>query len=172
MTTIEIREAGLRDLQDLAELFEVLMEVPSNIEAMGRQLAKVTEDPHYFLAVACDGDKVIGTAMGIECYDLVGSCHPFLVVENVVVNPDYRGQGAGKMLMKRLEQFAEERVCSYIIFVSSGYREKAHQFYARWAIPAIIKGLKNSLGYWDNGSGKGSLSRLGASAAGFLFIHF
>ncbi|ACS99381.1 GNAT family N-acetyltransferase [Paenibacillus sp. JDR-2] len=145
MTTIEIREAELRDLQDLAKLFEVLMEVPSNIEAMGRQLAKVTEDPRYFLAVACDGDKVIGTAMGIECYDLVGSCHPFLVVENVVVNPDYRGQGVGKMLMKRLEQFAEERVCSYIIFVSSGYREKAHQFYRALGYSSDNQGFKKQL---------------------------
>ncbi|WP_336790223.1 GNAT family N-acetyltransferase [Paenibacillus sp. MMO-177] len=145
MTGIMIREAGLQDLQNLAELFEVLMEVPSNIEAMGRQLAKVTKDPHYFLAAACDGDKVIGTAMGIECYDLVGDCRPFLVVENVVVNPDYRGQGVGKMLMQRLEQFAEERVCSYIIFVSSGYREQAHRFYRALGYSSENQGFKKQL---------------------------
>ncbi|NIK69494.1 GNAT family N-acetyltransferase [Paenibacillus sp. BK720] len=145
MTTIAIREAGTRDLRDLAKLFEVLMEVRSNIEAMGRMLATVTEDPQYFLAAACDGDQVIGTAMGIECYDLVGNCRPFLVVENVVVNPDYRGRGVGKMLMKRLEQFAEERECSYIIFVSSGYREKAHQFYRALGYSSDHQGFKKQL---------------------------
>ncbi|MCM3629582.1 GNAT family N-acetyltransferase [Paenibacillus glycanilyticus] len=145
MSTIVLREAGLSDLQDLAWLFEELMEVPSNIEVMSRQLQKVTEDNHYFLAAACDGDKVIGTAMGIECYDLVGDCHPFLVVENVVVSPDYRGQGIGKMLMQKLEQFAEERGCSYIIFVSSGYREKAHQFYRALGYSSDNQGFKKKL---------------------------
>ncbi|SFE77419.1 phosphoglycolate phosphatase [Paenibacillus catalpae] len=145
MSTIVIREAELQDLQDLAKLFEELMEVPSNLEAMSRQLKRVTEDEHYFLAGACDGDKVIGTAMGIECCDLVGDCHPFLVVENVVVSPDYRGQGVGKMLMRRLEQFAEERGCSYIIFVSSGYREKAHQFYRALGYSSDNQGFKKKL---------------------------
>ncbi|GLX70290.1 GNAT family N-acetyltransferase [Paenibacillus glycanilyticus] len=145
MTTIKLREANTQDLQDLSKLFEELMEVPSNIEAMERTLAKITADPHYFLAAACDGDQVIGTAMGIECYDLVGQCHPFLLVENVVVSPNYRGQGIGKLLMQRLEQFAEERGCSYIIFVSSGYREKAHQFYRSLGYSSDNQGFKKQL---------------------------
>lgn len=148
MTTVVVREAELRDLPELADLFEELMEVPSNREAMSGQLKKVTEDSHYFLASACDGEKVIGTAMGIECYDLVGNCYPFLVVENVVVSPAYRGQGVGKMLMQRLEQFAEERGCSYIIFVSSGYREKAHQFYRSLGYSSDNQGFKKQLREW------------------------
>ncbi|MGO4109477.1 GNAT family N-acetyltransferase [Paenibacillus sp. YAF4_2] len=145
MSTIVIREAELRDIDDLSTLFEELMEVPSNKEAMSRQLVKITSDSHYFLAAACDGDKVIGTAMGIECYDLVGNCYPFLVIENVIVSSDYRGQGVGKQLMLHLEQVARERGCSYIIFVSSGYREKAHQFYRTLGYSSDNQGFKKQL---------------------------
>lgn len=69
--------------------------------------------------------------MGIICYDLVGECKPFMVIENVIVSPNVRRQGIGKKLMLGIEKIAKERDCYYMIFVSGEQRIEAHVFYEK-----------------------------------------
>ncbi|WP_223193011.1 GNAT family N-acetyltransferase [Paenibacillus sedimenti] len=102
----------------------------------------ISGDPKYYVAVACIGNKVIGTSMGIICYDLVGNCDPFMLVENVVVSKEYQSRGVGKLLMKTLEEFGQKNQCNYVILVSGGNRESAHNFYESIGYSADQRGFK------------------------------
>ncbi|MBD3921537.1 GNAT family N-acetyltransferase [Paenibacillus sp. PR3] len=126
---IIVRRAQKEDARDLSELFVAFIGTESNIEKVQEQLDLINEQSNYWVAVACIDEKVIGTAMGIVCPDIVGECLPYLLVENVVVSPLHQGQGIGTKLMNALEEFAKKNQCAYVILASSETREQAHRFY-------------------------------------------
>jgi GNAT superfamily N-acetyltransferase len=143
--TVLIRKANGSDAVALSEMFFEFIGISSDINKMQNQLEFISQQPNYFVAVACVNDVVLGTAMGIICHDLVGNCSPFLLVENVVVSRKSRGQGLGKVLMNSLEDFAKDNNCNYIMLASSNERNEAHLFY-------------ESLGY--EGAKRGFIKRL------------
>lgn len=145
MNPITIRKAESDDVAELSELFVDFNGKESNLNAMKKQLEVISANPDYYVAVACDGNKVIGTAMGIACYDLVGDCNSFLLIENVVVLPKFQGQGVGKLLMQALERFGESKDCKYVILVSESKRESSHKFYESIGYSADQRGFKKQL---------------------------
>jgi GNAT superfamily N-acetyltransferase len=140
-----IRKAEITDVNGLSDLFIEFIGTESSLKAMRIQLEIISNDLNYFVAVACDDDKIIGTSMAIKCLDLVGNCNPFLLVENVVVSPQYRGQGIGKLLMQSIEDFAADNKCNYIMLVSGNNREQAHDFYRSIGYSNDNQGFKKRL---------------------------
>lgn len=128
---LEIRKAELKDAEGLCILLSELVGRCCNLEALREQLALILADMHYGLFVACDGSRVVGTVMGIACYDLAFDGKKFGVVENVITDEDYRGQGVGRRLFRALEEWAVQQDCAYIQLVSSARRTGAHRFYER-----------------------------------------
>lgn len=124
-----IRKAEMGDVEDLSEIFIEFVGGDSDISAMEKQIETISNNSNYYVAVACDSEKVVGTAMGIVCYDLCGICKQFMVIENVVVLQAYRGKGIGKLLMLELENFAIKNECKYIILVSENKRKVSHKLY-------------------------------------------
>lgn len=72
------------DLNDVVGLFVDFIGRESNMTAMRAQIEKISSNENYYIAVVCDGNEVIGTATGIICYDIVGDCDQFMLIENVV----------------------------------------------------------------------------------------
>lgn len=124
-----IRKAEINDVTDLSEIFIEFTGENSDTIAMKKQIEVISKNPNYFVAIACDGEKVVGTAMGVVCYDLCGSCKQFMLIENVAVLPAYRGKGIGKLLMQAQEEFGRKNNCKYIILVSESKRIESHKFY-------------------------------------------
>jgi GNAT superfamily N-acetyltransferase len=52
-----------------------------------------------------------------------------MLIENIVVLPTYQRKGAGKLLMKVLEDFGRKNHCKYVILVSEAKRESSLKFY-------------------------------------------
>ncbi|AKG37938.1 GCN5 family acetyltransferase [Paenibacillus durus ATCC 35681] len=140
-----VRKAEIDDIAGLSELFVDFIGKESNLAAMKKQLEVISANPNYYVAVACEGKKVIGTSMGITCYDLVGDCNSFLLIENVVVLHQYRGQGVGKLLMQALEDFGEIQHCKYVILVSESKRQSSHKFYESIGYSTDQRGFKKQL---------------------------
>ncbi|BBI30927.1 GNAT family N-acetyltransferase [Cohnella abietis] len=145
MNPITIRKAKTDDVIELSELFYEFIGVGSDLTAMKIQIEITSNNPNYYVAVACDGNRVVGTAMGIVCYDLVGNCNPFMLAENVVVSSEYQGRGIGKLLMQALEDFGQMNQCNYVILVSGSKRETAHKFYESIGYSPDHKGFKKRL---------------------------
>jgi GNAT superfamily N-acetyltransferase len=142
MEQVKIRKVSIDDITGLSELFVEFIGTQSNLITMKKQIEVISNDSKYYVAVACVGNKVIGTSMGIICYDLVGSCNPFMLVENVVVSQEYQGRGIGKLLMQALEEFGQKNQCNYAILVSGGNRESAHNFYEALGYSTDSRGFK------------------------------
>ncbi len=142
---ITVRKAEKDDVVGLSDLFVEFIGQGSNLTAMKQQIEVLSANSNYYIAVAIDRDKVVGTSMGIVCYDLVGNCNPFLLIENVVVLPEYQGQGVGNLLMQTLEDFGIINHCNYVILVSESKRESSHKFYEAIGYSTDQRGFKKRL---------------------------
>jgi predicted N-acetyltransferase YhbS len=118
------------NLHGLKELYEnAFEESHTDLNAATATFEKIRNNSCYNILVAKDGEKVVGSVMGLACYELFGSCKPFMVVENVAVLQSHRRKGIAKMLFERLEEIARSLECSAILFVSSEHRLGAHKLY-------------------------------------------
>ena len=126
---VVIKEIELASLHELGDLYQELMNKPSNLNKLEEVFKEIKADRRYILLGAFVEGELLGSLMGIICQDLVGDCKPFMVIENVVVSSRARRQGVGKKLMNAIEEMAHERDCYYIILVSGEQRKEAHIFY-------------------------------------------
>ena len=53
----------------------------------------------------------------------------FVVIGGLVVDRDHRGQGIGRALLERAEQWAVTQGCGIVRLWSSSMRSEAHKFY-------------------------------------------
>lgn len=144
MITIQLASAS--DLVSLANLFEELVGVKTDITKMRDQFYRIQSNPDYVVLVAKEKDSVVGSVMGIICHDLVGNCNPFMVLENVIVRSHLRGKGIGRRLMGRIEEIAIQYKCNYIMFVSRNDRKNAHKFYESVGYGLdVVQGFKKYL---------------------------
>ena len=143
---IEIKKVERTDLENLSLLMEELSGKKSKNNLIEKNLELISKNDNYILLGARINGKLLGTLMGIICYDLVGECRPFMVIENVIVSHSSRDSGIGKKLMIEIENIAKIRKCSYIFFVSSSRRRDAHKFYESLGYePDKVKGYKKHL---------------------------
>ena len=127
---IEINFLRKNDLEGLKKLYEQGFESSSfNNENVHRTYEIIKDNTSYNILCAKIDGIVVGSVMGVACYELFGECKPFMVIENVVVLKEFRKQGIAKRLMVQLEKRAVELNCSMIIFVSSAHRIGAHKLY-------------------------------------------
>lgn len=126
---VAIREIESDSLSALSELYSELTNKSTDFNKLEAVYKVIKANSNYILLGAYIEGELLGSVMGIVCYDLVGECKPFMVIENVVVSSRARRQGVGQKLMAALEVIARERDCWYIILVSGEQRKEAHIFY-------------------------------------------
>jgi ribosomal protein S18 acetylase RimI-like enzyme len=143
---IAIKPIERSDLRDSASLFAELSGKPTNKESMLNNFEWMEKNGDYYVLGAKLDQRLAGSIMGIVCRDLVGECKPFMVVENVIVSNQFRGQGIGKRLMLEMEKIGRKRDCHYIMFVSGAQRRDAHQFYESLGYKLdVVQGFKKYL---------------------------
>ncbi|WP_413306038.1 GNAT family N-acetyltransferase [Bacillus sp. 1P10SD] len=96
---------------------------------MSKQFNKLHKNNSHIFISAFENEKLIGSVMGVICEELYGDCKPFLVLENMVVDKNYRNSGVGKALITELERIATQRGCSQVVFVTERDRIDAIKFY-------------------------------------------
>lgn len=117
------------DVAQLEQLYRQFWGEGACTETMTKQFNKLHKNhSHIFLSVM-ENNKLIGSVMGVICEELYGDCKPFLVLENMIVDNNYRNKGVGKSLISTLEKMAAERGCSQVIFVTERNRDNAVKFY-------------------------------------------
>lgn len=118
-----------QDLPDLARLYSQFRGEQSSLEDMRITFRKLEEDSDYTLLGVREGGRLVGSVMGVLCWELYGSCRPFMVVEDVIVDQAHRRRGVGSKLMQAMEQEALRHDCSYIMLVTDADRTDALGFY-------------------------------------------
>jgi GNAT superfamily N-acetyltransferase len=126
---MQIREMIAEDISQLEQLYRQFWGEESCVEAMNKQFHKLQERDSHIIISAIDNNKLIGSVMGVVCEELYGDCKPFLVLENMIVDKNYRNKGVGKALISELEKMATKRGCTQVIFVTERNRVDAIKFY-------------------------------------------
>ena len=134
-----IEPLKIEDILQVLELYKTL--IPFEFCTNGSLAAyqKMMSNENYYLVVAKEDNRIIGSALGICCKCLVAS---FLVIEDVIVKEGLRGKGIGRKLMEDLDEFAKSKNCVYAILVSSGHRKAAHQFYEKNGFIDDVRGFR------------------------------
>ena len=134
-----LEKLKVEDIPDLLELYTALIPFETSLEKSVEIYKEMLLDENYFLMVAKENNRVIGSALGICCNGLI---EPFLVIEDVIVKEGLRGKGIGKKLMESLDEFAKNKHCGYAILVSSAHRTGAHKFYERAGFIDSVVGFR------------------------------
>ena len=143
-TIVRIQES---DLEEFAALGKELCGRETNTIHLKDNFYKMVRNPDYLLIGAKDEQqRLIGSVMGIICMDIVGDCRPFVVLENLIVSEKARGLGVGNLLVRYIEDYARERNCYFITFISLAKRKEAHAFYETIGYAkGVVEGFKKYL---------------------------
>ena len=118
-----------QDLPDLVRLYKQFHGEDSSLEEMRITFRRLENDMDYCLLGVREEGRLIGSVMGILCWELYGPCRPFMVVEDVIVDQGHRRRGVGSKLMRAIERVALRHDCSYIMLVTDANRTDALGFY-------------------------------------------
>jgi predicted N-acetyltransferase YhbS len=118
-----------QDLPELARLYRQFRGEESSVEDMRKTFRRLRKNKNYTFLGVREGGILVGSVMGILCEELYGSCRPFMIVEDMVVDQASRRRGIGSMLMRSIEQEARRNSCSYIMLVTDASRREALGFY-------------------------------------------
>lgn len=159
MSTTVVREAEVDDLDRLLELYWELAEhdparTPANAASARGPLSRILGDDDHHLCVASADGSLVGAAELIVVPNLTHQCRPWAVIENVIVMPSARGNGAGTLLLERLLAIAHARDCYKVQLHSGKHRIDAHRLYQRLGFRPVAEGFKR---YYD-GTRTGFLS--------------
>ncbi len=128
---VQIRKMIAEDIPELSRLYRFFRDEESSIQCMQTIFTKIDENEDYYVLCVLNGDKLAGSISGIVCMDLYGDCRPYMVVENFIVDRDFRRQGMGEKLFRSIEKIARERGCSQIILITDHDRKDAIRFYKK-----------------------------------------
>jgi ribosomal protein S18 acetylase RimI-like enzyme len=143
---MDIAPLAEEDLPQLMSLQAELIDEASDLNRMRELFTDIVKDGAYYLLGAKKEGRLVGSLVGIICYDLIGKCIPFMVIENVIVTKELRHQGVGRMLMTEIEAIARAKGCRYIMLVSAITREQAPAFYHSLGYAsAPYRGFKKNL---------------------------
>ena len=134
--------SNIRPLQekDIEVLYEMICNLASHdgvdsatFPVTKEKLQKYGFGPNrYFLGEVAEIDeKVVGYALYYYTFSgYQGS--PVLYINNLYVKPDYRGQGIGTQLLKRLAQYGVEHECCRIALDVFEWNETAFAFFKKF----------------------------------------
>jgi GNAT superfamily N-acetyltransferase len=143
---MEIRRARAEDVEQIVGMLAddplgATRERPGDPRYLAA-FAELDADPRQLLAVAEDGDEVVGTLQltFIPGLSRVGATRA--LIEAVRVRSDQRGAGLGQRLIEWAIEQARLRGCVLVQLTTDASRTEAHRFYQRLGFEASHVGMK------------------------------
>ena len=146
-----IRPAIETDITRILELYEEQLVIGATETEMQQSpsaddyrytFSEINALPGCELLVAEENGEVIGTTMLMIVPNLSHKALPWAVVENVVVDSEYRRQGVGRLLMDYCMAKAKEAGCYKVQLLSNKGRNEAHKFYLSLGYKASAEGFR------------------------------
>src|SRR3954464_3189045 len=104
---------------------------------------RILGDPNRTVLVAEDrGEFAVGTADVLIVPTLTHDGSPWALVENVVVDLEWRRRGVGRALVTHAVRVAHDAGCYKLQLTSSDHRDGAHRFYERLGFTATSTGFR------------------------------
>lgn len=145
---VAVRPARADDLEGLLALLSQLNEDGEPAKAnpeLATTLARILASDGRTLLVAETAEGLVGTLDLVILAALTHGGHPWAVIENVVVDGEWRQRGVGRTLMDRAVAIAAAAECSEVQLVSHERRHEAHVLYERAGFDAPVRGFRRYL---------------------------
>ena len=132
MDDVVIRRAEVADLQSLAALLRLLFSIEEdfsfNEEKQLHGLHLMLESQSAIVLVAVVGRQVVGMCSG-QLLISTAEGGAAVLVEDVVVWPESRGKGVGRMLLESVMMWAEEKDGKRLQLLADRNNQAALDFY-------------------------------------------
>ncbi len=126
---IEVRPAVVHDLPAVRRLLAYLHDPPHEVPWSTSLWTRIVSDPNRAVLLAFErGEYAVGTTDVLIVPNLTRGGAPRASVENVVVDPAYRGRGVGRALMRQAIRTAEDAGSDEVQLASSMCWVAAHGF--------------------------------------------
>lgn len=134
-TGVRIRPATAADGESVADLVEGLLRYEKLPGFDGAARARLIRDgfgerPRFGVFLAEAEGVAIGYALFFETYSTLRA-RPSLHLEDLFVEPDWRGRGAGRGLLRAVAQEAVRRGCGRVDWVVLDWNRPAIDFYEK-----------------------------------------
>ena len=140
-----VRRATSADLPRIGRLGALLVEVHHEFDSRrflaarnrtpadyGSFLGSQLEDPDIVVLVADDNGDVIGyTYAAVEGYDYMSLRGPAGVLHDIIVDPEYRGRGVGRLLLEATLAALKSRGAPRVVLSTAERNESAQRLFAR-----------------------------------------
>lgn len=127
-----IRQARSTDLDDLVKLLQLLFAIEEDFEPDTRRqqcgLEMLLDSQTALIMVAEAENKVIGMCTG-QLLISTAEGGLSLLIEDVIVDEHWRGQGVGKQLLNGLEEWACEKKVSRFQLLADRSNQAGLEFY-------------------------------------------
>lgn len=145
-----VRAATEGDIPRILELYGELAITTSQAEEgrspslddCRRIFAEIRALPGHELLVVEDEGEILGTMVLLIMPNLSHNASPWALVENMVIDPGYRRQGLGRLLMDYAVARAKEAGCYKLSLSSNKERQEAHRFYRSSGFEASAHGFR------------------------------
>ena len=111
----------------MAELLAALG-YPSAVAHIERRIADCAASPGTIVFVAECVNRIVGV-LSFHCIPLFHADGCLGRITSLIVAPDYRQRGLGRLLVGAAEEFARAHGCARIEVTSGDHRPEAHAFY-------------------------------------------
>ena len=142
---MQIVPAEPSDLPAIGRLHEHFWGERSDVQTMGKTLAALAKDPDHVILAARIGSECVGTATGVLCHGLYGGFDSYMVVEDMVVDPEHRRTGVASALLAELETVARHGGCTQVILLTESVRTDAVALYRANGFEDRWTGFKKKL---------------------------
>jgi GNAT superfamily N-acetyltransferase len=144
---VQVREATSADLDAMLDLYRQLAENRPESQPVPRSqaedlLTKIAAQSGRKLLVAVIEGIVAGTADLLVVSNLTHHGMAWAIVENVVVDQDWRRSGVGRALMEEIVTRCREANCYKIQLLSRKHRHAAHSFYEHLGFQSSVQGFR------------------------------
>lgn len=125
---VKIRKAEPKDFVEVHNLivdFAKFIQTPDKVKITSDQMIK---DKDFFnCLIALSGEQIIGFAtFFFSYYSWTGKA---IYLDDLYVNPDFRGKGIGSELFDKVLEYGKEEGCIKMKWQVSNWNNKAQEFY-------------------------------------------
>jgi GNAT superfamily N-acetyltransferase len=137
---MEIRRLESLELDALLELYRHLHPADDPLPERAQveaAWAGIVDNPAFACFGVFDGADLVGSCTLVIVPNLTRGCHPYALIENVVMHPGFRRRGLGRAVVTRALDEARQAGC-YKVMLMSGRKS------------AEVSGFYTSLGFDPN----------------------
>jgi len=130
--SVSCRKANKKDLPAVLRLYAQLEMDDGNVLSLSEAehlFDRFARYPDYNIYVAVYNEQIIGSFELLIMDNLGHLGARSAVIEDVVVDPKWQGQGVGKMMMREALRICNGKGCYKAVLSSNLKRGRAHAFY-------------------------------------------